>query len=365
MRRRRIVVAAASGTLGLGLAAPLAAHADTVPPTGSASGTGASLSAGGQPVLAVSPSSASAGADGTSASAYTVQVAGTNVTPGGSSQNGSQPAGGSGPSTPAGSPVEAAVTPYSASSSSGTADAHSALAHAAVGGSSGVNADVVRSDSSATYNSSRSTGRSSTDGAVVNAGGPGGLTVDLLHSQTDSTSGAGAYVASINGHEIGSSQDVGQICSSLSNSLLRLACVVASGGEAFVGNAAVPGGPSGGSGGSGLSFLLLDAFGAGAGTGTASPAVATSAVGTATPADTSAATPPGAAGSTSTTATTLGLPVVQAGPAMEVPPASGNGGHLPFTGAPIEFYVLVSGALLALGGVVWKLSTVVRPVLVG
>ena len=351
MSRRRIVVAAASGTLGIGLVAPLAAHADTAPP-GTASGTGASLSLGGQPVASVSPTSASAGAGGTSASAYTVQVAGNNVTPGGSSQNG-QPAGsqGSALSTPAGSPVEAEVTPYSASTSPGSAAAHAALAHLAAGGSSGVSADVLRSDSSASYDSSRSSGHSSTDGAVVNAGGSGGLTLDLLHSQTDSTSGSSAYLASINGNQIGSSQDVGQICSSLSNSLLRLACVVASGGEAFVGQAASPGGGTGG--GSALSLLLLDATGSGA--PGAVPAVATA-----------SASPAGAgtAGPSGSTATTVGLPVVQAGPAVAVTPASSNGGNLPFTGAPIEFWVLVSGALLALGGVVWRLSTVVRPTLV-
>ena len=350
MRRSRIVVAAASGTLGIGLAAPLAAHADTAPP-GTASGTGASLSLGGQPVASVSPTSASAGGGGTSASAYTVQVAGNNVTPGGSSQNG-QPASsqGSALSTPAGSPVEAEVTPYSASTSPGSATAHAAAAHAAAGGSSGVSADVLRSDSSARYDSSRSSGHSSTDGAVVNAGGSGGLTLDLLHSQTDSTSGAGAYLASINGNQIGSSQDVGQICSSLSNSLLRLACVVASGGEAFVGQAASPGGTGGGSA---FSVLLLDATGSGA--PGAVPAVATS---SGSPAYV------GTAGPSGSTATTIDLPVVQAGPAVAVTPSHTNGGNLPFTGAPIEFWVLVSGALLALGGVVWRLSTVVRPTFV-
>jgi hypothetical protein len=350
MRRSRIVVAAASGTLGIGLVAPLAAHADTAPP-GSASGTGASLSLGGQPVAAVSPTSASAGGGGTSASAYTVQVAGNNVTPAGSSQNG-QPASsqGSALSTPAGSPVEAEVTPYSASTSPGSATAQAAAAHAAAGGSSGVSADVLRSDSSASYDSSRSSGHSSTDGAVVNAGGSGGLTLDLLHSQTDSTSGASAYVASLNGTQIGSSQDVGQICSSLSNSLLRLACVVASGGEAFVGQAASPGGTGGGSA---LNILLLDATGSGA--PGAVPAVATS---SGSPAEV------GAAGPSGSTATTIDLPVVPAGPAVAVTPSHTNGGNLPFTGAPIEFWVLVSGALLALGGVVWRLSTVVRPTFV-
>ena len=66
----------------------------------------------------------------------------------------------------------------------------------------------------------------------------------------------------------------------------------------------------------------------------------------------------------STTASTIGLPVVEAGPAAAVVPSHTSGGNLPFTGAPVEFYVLLSGALLALGGVVWKLSTVVRPMIV-
>jgi hypothetical protein len=335
--------------LGIGLAAPLAAHADTAPP-GSASGTGASLSLGSQPLASVSPTSASAGGSGSAASAYTVQVLGNNVTPGGSSSDG-RPAASSGSalSTPSGSPVEAEVTPYSASTGAGSATARAALAHAAAGGSSGLSADVLRSDSSASYSSSRSAGHSSTDGAVVNAGGSGGLTVDLLHSQTDSASGASAYLASINGNQIGSSQDVGQICSSLSNSLLRLACVVASGGEAFVGQAVAPGTGTG----SALSLLLLDAAGTG-GTG-AVPAVTTSGGSPASAGTTGSGTTPG------TTATTIDLPVVVAGPAAAVTPNPTTGGGLPFTGAPIEFYVLVSGALLALGGVVWRLSTVVRP----
>lgn len=353
MRRSRIVVAAASGTLGIGLAAPLAAHADTTPPPGTASGTGASLSAGGQPVASISPTSASAGADGSSASAYTVQVGGQNVGPGGSSQNGAAPAQGSALSTPAGSPVEAEVAPYSASSGAGSASATASLAHVAAGGSSGVSADVLRSQSSAGYSSSQSKGDSSTDGAVVNAGGPGGLSVDVLHSEAHSLTGAGAYIASINGNQIGTSQDVGKICSSLSNSLLQLACVVVSGGEAYVGGVAVPGGGSGGA--SGLDLLLLDATGAG--TPGATPAVATSASSPAGVGTGSGSTP-------STTADTVGLPVVQAGPAAAVIPAGSSGGNLPFTGAPVEFWVLVSGALLALGGVVWKLSTVVRPTFV-
>ena len=364
MRTHKIVVAAAGGTLGIALVSPLAALADTAPP-GTASGTAVGVAVGGQPVATVAPTSATAASGGTSSSADGVQVLGSSLDSGpGSSQNGGSSGSGSMVSTPPGSPVDVEVAPYSASSGATSAEGKAALARVNAGGASGVSANVMQSDSQASWSDSQSSGHSSSDGATANVGGSGGLSVDVLHSQADSQNGANSWLLQLNGGTpIGTSSDVGQICSSLDQpltGLLYLTCVTAFGGPGKAAASVATGDTPGGT--PLLDVILLGTNGggspaAGGGTGSASGG-GTGAAAAGHPVQvTGGSTPAGPASGA--------LPVAPSGPRNAANLAPAAHGDLPFTGAPLEFLLLASGALLALGGVVWKLSTAVRPQLVG
>lgn len=68
---------------------------------------------------------------------------------------------------------------------------------------------VLEASSNASWNPSSSTGSAFTNGVDLNLG-HGALVVILLHSDSDSTNGSHAYVASINGTSILSNQTVGK-----------------------------------------------------------------------------------------------------------------------------------------------------------
>jgi hypothetical protein len=96
-----------------------------------------------------------------------------------------------------------------------------------------VNLSVLQSKSDASWTSAASSGSSSSDGAILNAGGgasKGGLTVDLLHADANSSGTQSSYLLSINGNEIGSSSQVNGACVINIPSLLSLSCVTAAGG---------------------------------------------------------------------------------------------------------------------------------------
>lgn len=91
---------------------------------------------------------------------------------------------------------------------------------------------VLQSTSNATWNSSQSTASSSSDGAIIKAGGPSGLDIDLLHAETNSSGSGHSYLLSINGNEIGSSDQVNGQCTLTIPGLLSLDCLTATGGTA-------------------------------------------------------------------------------------------------------------------------------------
>ena len=96
-----------------------------------------------------------------------------------------------------------------------------------------MNLSVLQSKSNATWTNGASSGSSSSDGAILNAGGGasnGGLTVDLLHADANSSGSQSSYLLSINGNEIGSSSQVNGACAINIPSLLSLSCVTATGG---------------------------------------------------------------------------------------------------------------------------------------
>ena len=101
--------------------------------------------------------------------------------------------------------------------------------------SQSLNLSVLQSKSDASWTSAQSSGSSSSDGAILNAGGGasnGGLTVDLLHADASSSGSQSSYLVSINGNEIGSNSQVNGQCVINIPSLLSLSCVTASGGVA-------------------------------------------------------------------------------------------------------------------------------------
>lgn len=342
MKTTRLVMAACGGALVVG--APVAAWADAAPP-GTAEGAVAQVQTGGQGLVSVSQTSASATDGGGTASSSVLSLPGSNGQAPSSQLGGSagpnQSTSGSLLDTGPSSSGELAVTPWSASNtssgSSSTSQASAAVARGTLGsGSSSASASVLQSQSDATYNGSgagSSSGSSSTDGAVLNVGGSGGLTVDVLHSDA-STSGQGhTYLVGVNGNYIGTASDVGTVCKNLNiQGVAGLNCLTVSGGVGSM-LAQVAGLNLGGSGG-----LLAGLFTSTAGSNGGGVQLASVSGNTLTAAATPAATSAAPAGT-----------------------ATPGGGTLPFTGAPIEFMVFAGVALLALGGATVAATRVVAP----
>src|SRR5579884_2684221 len=233
--RKRTVAAAAMAAAGGGLFfyAPLAAWADVVPaPDGTASST--AVSVGGQPVLS---------------------TGGQSNTANGSSSSGSRL------STGQVGPASAAVAPYDASSSAGGGSSKSAsdaaVATGSVGGANGIDAAVVDSHSKATYQGSQtggsSAGETSTCGACVQAGGPGGLDLQVLYADAFSNGTGNVWLVSVNGNRIGTSTDgTAAVCTALNlQNLLNLDCLHVGGGVGYA-NSHVASGSLGGA--TGLPF---------------------------------------------------------------------------------------------------------------
>ncbi|HET6964952.1 MAG TPA: hypothetical protein VFH58_09285 [Acidimicrobiales bacterium] len=192
---------------------------------------------------------------------------------------------------------------------------------------------VLQSQSSASWTPEASTGSASSDGAILDLGGPNGLAVDVLHSQTSSSGAGSSYLLSINGNQIGTSDQAGGKCSVDLPGVLSLDCLTASGGlgsngvlSSAAGAASATVGPSS----SGLTAALIQSKS----TSAKAPAAVTPAA-TSPAASAPAAAPPAAAPPASAPA---------AAPASAAPAASSR---LPFTGANVGFLV---GAALLLGG---------------
>lgn len=347
MRAHKLAVAAAGGALGLLVAGPVAAWADSTAPVGSATGSDLSLGSTASPIASVSSTGASAGGSSSGSSADVVSVAGQPVI-GGSSSDGST-SGSQGDVLDTGSslPVEAQVAPYSATSSApagGSSSSEGKTAVARLSGS-GVSANVLQSDSKAQYTTSpggtttQSGGSSSTDALTVSAGG---LNLDVLHSDASSSGQGSTYLLGINGTDIGTSQQMSSICSAVRiPSVLALSCDTATGGIGSLLEQV-----AGATFGSGQSGLGLAAFSSGASGG---PGAA-------------AAGPGPVAGSAPAPAQVQAQGV---GPAAPIGNATSSGGSLPFTGAPIALWLFGSAALLGLGAVTVKASHLVAPQLFG
>jgi hypothetical protein len=134
-----------------------------------------------------------------------------------------------------------AVAPWAASASPGSASSSSSgiadllvltLGDTQANPSQSATVKVLQSTSNANWTAGQSTSNATSDGAYVNVAGSSGLTIDLLHSDTSSTTPGSSYLVSINGNQIGSSGQAGGQCALTVPSLVSLSCLTAVGGVA-------------------------------------------------------------------------------------------------------------------------------------
>ena len=325
--QRTIRTAMAGAMVMLGFA-PLAAHAAGAPP-GDSSATAAHAG----DAVVVGQSRAHAGPDGTSAGANPLGLGPPfSVYPFGGEQKGSGRKGGAlanlgtratGPKLQL-LPWNAAVTDSSGQSH---AEGDAAILRAGLGDLFSVPLDlsVLDTRSSADYRGGASTGTSSSDGLLLNAGN-GLLSVDLLHADANSSGTGSSYVADVNGNRVLSGSQASGQCAQSVPDVIALSCLSAAGGpgsfSSEVAGATIGGPSSGGQVAAGLSSTTSSGTGAtGAGTGAVTP-------------------PPSVSGSSSVAPTNAG-DVVTAAPAR---------GSLPTTGGSPWFLVVSALALCALGG---------------
>ena len=261
-RRRRTAAAAAVGAsvaVALGATASLAAPA----PSGQSSAVAAEVKG----VLGVGRTSATAGENNAEATGNALEI-GTTVVSGGTQKGTGKKSGAllDTNTTPLGRlqlapwAVEAMAGPESSSASS-----KAALLRLMLVNSNVVDANVLQSESSASWTAEKSTSKSSSDGATANVGGPNGLMLVLLHSEANSEAKGSSYVASVNGTKVLTSDQAGTSCAVSVPNVASLNCLSASGGNG-VSAAQVAGANVGGA--SGLTGNLLSAQGK-SGTGTA------------------------------------------------------------------------------------------------
>lgn len=193
-------------------------------------------------VLALSHTHASASPGGESSTANAVEVMGAAPAPLGGTQTGSGSNSGSlydTGTTPAG---RLAIAPWAVENSSNSSG-NSAAGLADIllvdlgspGSAQSASLRVLQSTSSASWTPTSSSGQGTSDGAILDVGGPGGLTIDVLHSQTSATGAGSSYLVSINGTEIGTSGQTNGSCQLTLPSLLSLSCLTASGGPGVLG----------------------------------------------------------------------------------------------------------------------------------
>ena len=228
-RRRLAVVSAAAAVL---LVAPAAVvYAADAPPS-EANGTAASVT----DTVTVGRSGAHADGSGGSATAEPLHTGGVlPQTSSGGNQNGRGVARGSRLQV-VGGPATVWVLPWSTEVTDGSAGRHahadSAAAAASVdqAGLPSADASVLRSDSDATHQGMKSTGQSSSDGAVVVIG-KNDVVLNVLHADAASSGQGHSYLIALNGAAVGPSDQATAICSAVPPSVVALSCLVTTGGQ--------------------------------------------------------------------------------------------------------------------------------------
>jgi len=199
----------------------------TVTPAPGASASASAVQVTG--LVTVGGTDTNANGSGGSASADALDILGTRVA-GGSTSDPSKPAKGQligTGSTPAG---DAEVAPYSAavthSGDMWSSDADAALAHAGLAGL--LQVWVLHSHSHSDYTTEHSSGSSSSDGAEVQ--GPNGTDIKVLHAEASSGHNGKSDLLVVNGTEIGSSDQANGACKLKVDPVINLLCLLANGG---------------------------------------------------------------------------------------------------------------------------------------
>jgi hypothetical protein len=187
-------------------------------------------------LLKVGDTSSHAGSDSGSATASALTVGGNTLAEGKTGGSQTSPGSSSGAlvdtgSTPLG---QLAVTPWSASAahsdSGSSSSSDAALAHASLIDSKTLDVWLFHSHSDSQWNADQSSSSSSSDGASVNAG-DGALKVLILHSESRSGGKGSSALLSVNGNDIGSSDQANGNCVVKIPDVATLTCLDASGGS--------------------------------------------------------------------------------------------------------------------------------------
>jgi hypothetical protein len=233
--------------------APLSGDQSTssTPPPGTAEANALLV----DPLLAIAHTRATAGNGSGSATGNAVELGGEPLVEGmtGGTQQGAGSSEGSLLDTGVTPLGQLQLTPWGATvTSTGdktTADGDAALLRLFLVDPTVLRAAVLQSHSHAESDSNGTSSSSSSDGATVDAG-DGALSIGVLHAESSSSSGGHSYLVSVNGNEIGSSDDANGSCALDVPSVVSLSCLTATGGPgaaaAAVGEATLGGGQAGG-----------------------------------------------------------------------------------------------------------------------
>jgi hypothetical protein len=234
----RIAIGALTVVPAVGALSGTAAATDVPPPPGNAEGYALLI----DPLLAVGHTQAGTGGNG-SATGNALEVGGKPLIDG--TTGGTQ----SGPGSKHGALLDTGVTPLgqlqvtpweatvTSTASGSSSDSDAALLKLFLVDPTVLRAAVLHSHSHADSNSNGTSGSSSSDGAEVNAG-DGQLDVKVLHAESSSSSGGKSYLLSINGNEVGSSDQANGSCTITVPDVASLNCLSASGGKSATVNQA-------------------------------------------------------------------------------------------------------------------------------
>lgn len=225
-----------------GTTAPKTSGTETDPmvtapaPAGSAEAYAANVAG----IVGISHTSASASGTGTSSTADPLELAGKPpATQFGGTQNGPGQNSNALVDTGPSSQFRLAITPWSVtnkeSDGQNTASGIADILILDLGDQTTAESASLRllqSTSDASWNSTSSSGSATSDGAILTLGGPSGLDVDLLHAEAHSSGKGNSYLLSVNGTEIGSSDQANGQCAVSLPPLVTLDCLTASGGAA-------------------------------------------------------------------------------------------------------------------------------------
>ncbi len=225
--RRHVLSATAPACLLLGLT-PVAAGAAVAPP-GNATAAAAQVS----DLVGISSTGASADDGKSDAKATPVSVGGDPAAGTGGSQAGEGESGGALIDTGPGQAPRVKVAPWKASAkgskdSTGRSSRASAAA-AEVEIPDTFKVGVLTSDSAAEHSAERSHGTSASNAADISSGTS---RLVLLHSEVDSNAKGHSYLVGVGGAEIGTEEQLGEICALDAAGVAALSCLTASGGVA-------------------------------------------------------------------------------------------------------------------------------------